>query len=358
MFFRGVVAAVFGDDARAEHLLRSVIASVPHSEQAYDAYEWLTHIYFRNGRYRTLIANMEARWAAFPDKPELKKEQMAMAGFRDLPDQTVSKPKYSQLRHEPKQIFIPLRIGNIPATYFFDTGAWVNCMSASEARRLGLTVRESHSTLGTATGQRVGFRRAVARDLSVGAMHFSNVSFAVFDDDEEPWANLAQGRRGLIGIPIILAFQTLRWSEDGTVQIGSRGKRLNPREANLFFDDDHLLAGARLGESEIRATLDTGAETTDLYLPFANRFPALVQAGAKAPMDVRGVGNKETMDSITVPEVRFEIGRENVILKPAHVLLKDLGAKNCIGNFGIDLLMQAHAFRIDFNAMRLDLETH
>ena len=37
VFFRGVVAAVFGDDARAERLLRSVIASVPHSEQAYDA---------------------------------------------------------------------------------------------------------------------------------------------------------------------------------------------------------------------------------------------------------------------------------------------------------------------------------
>jgi hypothetical protein len=40
------------------------------------------------------------------------------------------------------------------------------------------------------------------------------------------------------------------------------------------------------------------------------------------------------------------------------VFLKDIGAKNCIGNFGVDLLMQAHAFRIDFTAMRLDLEAH
>ena len=46
------------------------------------------------------------------------------------------------------------------------------------------------------------------------------------------------------------------------------------------------------------------------------------------------------------------------MLRPAHVLMKDLGAKNCIGNFGIDLLMQGRAFRIDFSAMRLDLEAH
>src|SRR6478752_6310324 len=57
---RGVVASVFGDDLTAEGLLRSVIVSSPHSEQAYESFEWLTHIYFRNGRYRTLMANMEA----------------------------------------------------------------------------------------------------------------------------------------------------------------------------------------------------------------------------------------------------------------------------------------------------------
>jgi hypothetical protein len=356
VFFRGVAAAVFGDDKHAEPLLRSVIAASPHSEQAYDAYEWLTHIYFRNGRYRTLMANMEARWAAFPNKPELKQEQTALAGFRGLPDQTASKPRFAELQHDPKQIFIPLRIENTPATYFFDTGAWVNCISASEAKRLGLTVRESQSTMGTSTGERVGYRTAVARDVPIGAVHFRDVSFAVFNDNEEPWVDLAPGRRGLIGIPMILAFRTLRWSNDGTVQIGAKPSRPDPLQANLFFDDDHLLTSARLGEAELRATLDTGAVTTDLYLPFANRFPALVQAGAKSSMDIRGVGNKQTFDSITVPEVGFELGRENVILKPAHVFLKDLGAKNCIGNFGIDLLMQARAFTIDFGSMRLDLE--
>src|SRR5580658_10265084 len=85
--YRGVVAAVFNDDRLAAHLLQSVITSAPRSDAAYEAYEWLAHIYFRTGRYRQFVANLEARWKAFPDKSELKNEQSAVAGFRGLPDQ-------------------------------------------------------------------------------------------------------------------------------------------------------------------------------------------------------------------------------------------------------------------------------
>jgi hypothetical protein len=84
--FRGVVAAVFGDGRRAEPILRSVIASAPRSEEAYDACEWLAHLYLRAGRYRQFVANMEARWAAFPGKSEAEDEQTVVAGLRGLPD--------------------------------------------------------------------------------------------------------------------------------------------------------------------------------------------------------------------------------------------------------------------------------
>src|SRR3984957_8472840 len=65
--YRGIVAAVYGDDRRAEPILKAVIRSGPQSDDGYEAYEWLTHIYLRTGQYRQLIANMEARWAAFPN---------------------------------------------------------------------------------------------------------------------------------------------------------------------------------------------------------------------------------------------------------------------------------------------------
>jgi hypothetical protein len=57
-----------------------------------------------------------------------------------------------------------------------------------------------------------------------------------------------------------------------------------------------------------------------------------------------------------LPELKFQLGGLDVGLSPAHVLLMQIGAKCCVGNFGMDLLKQGSAFTIDFGAMRLDLE--
>jgi hypothetical protein len=354
--YRGIVAAVYGDDRRAEPILKGVIAAEPRSEDAYEAYEWLTHIYLRTGQYHQLIANMEARWEAFPKKSELLNEQAAMAGFRGLPDQLVSKPRCSKLPHEAGEIFIPVAINKIPSTYFFDTGAWVNCMSESEAARLGLAIHDAAGSLSQAAGARIGFRTAVAPELTVGEIRFKNVSFAVFRDDQEPWSDLASGRKGLLGIPILLGLRTLRWSQDGTLEIGAKAGALRDDRTNLFFDDDHLAIAGSLGSSRVLATLDTGAEGTDLYEAFSKTFAALTDGGKKDVTEVRGVGHAENFDSITLPELKFQIGGTDVVLRPAHVLMKQLGAKCCVGNFGMDLFKQGRAFRIDFGAMRFELE--
>jgi gag-polyprotein putative aspartyl protease len=149
-----------------------------------------------------------------------------MAGFHGLPDQTAGKLRPSTLPHESGSIFIPVSINGNSATYFFDTGAWVSCMSESEAKRLGLAIHETAGTLGTGTGVRVGFRTAVAAELVVGKMHFKNVSFAIFRDDQEPWSVLPPGQRGLLGIPMLLGFRSLRWIRDGAVEIGSKPERV------------------------------------------------------------------------------------------------------------------------------------
>ena len=167
---------------------------------------------------------------------------------------------------------------------------------------------------------------------------------------------LPAGQRGLIGIPILLGLRTLRWSRESTLEIGKKSAPANPEKSNLFFDDDHLIVSGDLGQRGILAMLDTGAETTDLYEAFAKEFAPLIATGKKDTTEVRGVGHAESFDSITLPELKFHLGGLDVALSPAHVLLKQIGAKCCIGNFGMDLLKQGSAFTIDFGAMRLDLD--
>jgi predicted aspartyl protease len=279
-----------------------------------------------------------------------------MAPFRGLPDQTVGKFRPSILHHDGN-IFVPISIGGKAAKYFFDTGAWVNCMSESEAKRLGLAVHESGGTLGTATGAKVGFRTAVAEEFAAGNISLRNVSFAVFPDDQEPWSVLPEGQRGLLGMPVLLALRTLRWTRDGTIEIGAKARLKDVHTSNLYFDNDHLLLVAGVQGRRVHGLLDTGAETTDLYEEFTKEFADLVQeSGKKDSTEVRGVGHAESFDSITFPEVMFRIGGVDSVLRPAHALLKQLGPKGTVGNFGLDLLKQGRGFRIDFGAMTLELE--
>ena len=81
--YQGAIGVTFNQDPRrTESLLLSVISAAPHSPEAYDAAEWLSHLYLYRGQYRSLVSIMEGRWAAFPDKSEKSDEQAAINGFR------------------------------------------------------------------------------------------------------------------------------------------------------------------------------------------------------------------------------------------------------------------------------------
>jgi predicted aspartyl protease len=353
--YRGAVAVVFNQDPlRTENLLLSVIKSAPRSEEAYQAHEWLSHLYLRSGQYRRLLLIMDKQWATFPEKSERKEEEAELGGFRGLPDQIARKTRPSILQHENGSIFIPLSVNGSSATYFFDTGAWVSCMSESEAQRLGLSIRGTSGKMGTMTNS-VGFRTAVAREVVVGQIHLKDVSFAIFPDDREPWSVLPPGHRGIIGMPILLAFHTLRWVPEGALEIGGKSSPLEVRKSNLIFDDDHLAVTVGVQGRKGLAALDTGALSTDLYQALAAQFPSLMESGKRESSEVRGVGGPETYESVVIPELRFEVGGLETVLRPARILL-NRGPRSYIGNFGMDLLRQARAFKVDFAAMTLDLE--
>jgi hypothetical protein len=151
--YRGAIGVTFNQDLQhEERLLLSVVRSDPHSSEAYEAYEWLSHLYFYRGQYRNLVSIMERRWAAFPEKKERSQEQNVIAGFRGLPNQILERSRPSKITHERGSIFIPLSINHNSATYFFDTGAWISCVSESEAKRLRLRIRKSSGTLGQSAG--------------------------------------------------------------------------------------------------------------------------------------------------------------------------------------------------------------
>jgi hypothetical protein len=58
------------------------------------------------------------------------------------------------------------------------------------------------------------------------------------------------------------------------------------------------------------------------------------------------------------PDVTFGIGGALVALRPAHVTMQQnpaMGGRCCVGNIGLDLLLQTGEVAIDFSTMTLRL---
>jgi predicted aspartyl protease len=355
---RAAAANARNQTAIGERLLLSIVQSEPASDSARRAHELLSRIYIRSGQYRRLITNLD-QWAhAFPDDPRLVGEKADLEQFRGLPDQINGRRRRSTLRHGPGNDFAsPVLINGQRATYLLDTGAWLSVMTIAEAKRLGLTIREGTGIIGDSSGKGVKISTAVAKTLSLGSMIFHDVSFAILPD-VEPWKSMPTGRGGIIGVPILLHLGCIRWLKGGMWEIGCDGSSRSDA-TNMVFSGNHLLLASTVANRQSFLTLDTGAETTDLNANFAREFAREIQdVGTKSTTRVEGIGGSADIASVTVPKLDFLIGRKSATLRAAQITLQEnpaMGGRCCIGNIGLDLLLQTGRVTIDFSRMTLSL---
>ena len=349
-------AASARNQPQSERLLLRIVRSQPASEEARQAHDLLSRIYLRTGQYRRLLENLDQWSRSFPNDPQVPKD---LEQFRGLPDQINGPRRVSNLTHGPEKDFnAPILINGKRAAYLLDTGAWLSVMTESEAKRLGLPVRASAGLLMESSGKGVNIKTAIAKDLKVGSTVFHDVSFAILPD-VEPWRSMPVGRAGIIGVPILLHLGCIRWRQDRSWTLGCAPARNDSAPPNLVFYKNRILLSSLADKDQVFMTLDTGAETTDLNTNFAQQFAGQIQRqGVKDQTSVIGAGGTSVIESVTLPAVDFSIGGGMVSLRPAHVTMQNnpaMGGDCCIGNAGLDLLLQTGALTIDFSSMSLRL---
>lgn len=360
-FYRGAVACAFNHLREAESHFQTVIRSAPESEQAFDSYAMLANLYLRAGQYRQALAQLKGMIAIKPDDADAKDALPTFTALARYPDLAVNQGNVSTLRYKLKDgnLFLPLSIDGKPASYIFDTGANFSAISAGEAKRLGLAVDEGVSSGTDSTGGKIVSRTAVARELKIGEFQLENVPFLVFSDDRQPFADLPLGQRGVIGIPVLIALQSLRWSNDGTFEIGFPFRDMPAGSSNICFDDLMPIVEAQFQSHTINFVLDTGATTSYLWPLFAKEFADTVGTrGKKSSRRVTGVGGSVRVEEIRFPAIALRMGAFETFLRPAHILLKQTASTSqwYHGSIGLDVLSQAHRVGIDFKSLFLVLE--
>ena len=307
--------------------------------------------------YRDAFNEITAALKERPDAADPKSMLPIFTALNELPPMTIVAMRPSTLQIEPDSIFLPLKLDGKEAEFFFDTGAGISCIGESEAKELGLVTKMVEGKMGDASGQGVtGLRVALVADLIIGGLHLRNVPFVVLPDSGEPWNQLPRRKRGIIGIPVLLAMHTLRWTPKGSFEFGFPTQPLNVTTCNMLFHNSNPVIDVHVERKRLNFTLDTGAVDTDLNPAFAKTLPALMKSGTPENRPLEGLGGTVNGDSILLPSVTLQIGNRNTVLKPAHVFTEHGNGTWAAGNLGMDVLKQAPAFTLDFGAMTLRLE--
>jgi hypothetical protein len=361
-FYSGQVACAFNETAACEEKFKKVIAAdsnpMTAKQVAKQVHDILTNTFLREGRYARAFGEIDALLAADPNDQDAKDTRPLLEVLSHFPDQAVPENGTSKATAQLDDLNLPLLINGKNASYFFDTGANLSVLTESEALRLGMEIKEVKSTASDINGNKFSIRLAVARSLSLGGVEVDNVAFLVAANDQQPFAGAEPGKGGLIGLPVLRAFGSIKWARGGKVEVDRTPRPANITAANLFFDDLLLIAEASFQRNKLPFTFDTGATTTDLWPKFADVAGDLARKfGTRKTHTVTGFGGSEKYEVTSLPQVILGLGGRSVILRPAHILPTQQREQRkwFYGNLGEDLLGQTQYVSIDFRTMTLEL---
>jgi hypothetical protein len=357
--YKGVVASAFNDTKAAEKYLYQTISREPNSDCAEDAHEKLADLYIRLGRYHEAVQQLDQALRIKPASADIVNARAIFTAWSRHRDQSTEGLKSISIRADVSNhgVKLPVSIHGKTVHWLLDTGANLSVMSESEARMLGTAIDESPANVSDSAGGTTKIRTAVVDDLAIGGVHLRSVGFLVLPDSQEPMSDLPAGERGIIGIPVVVALQSIRWSADGTFEIqpGSHGS--GKLANNLSFDALSPVTRVQFEGKELDCILDSGADAgSQLWTRFANDFaPLLKERGKKSKQQITMVGGSNARETIALPEIELLVGGLNTTLRPAQVFSKPIGDEFHHGLLGMDVLSQARRVSIDFRAMTLEL---
>lgn len=354
--YKGAVASAFNDRNTAEQYLKQAIKLAPASAEALDAHEALANLYIRAGRYHEAVQQLREILRIKPGRADAENALKIFAAWSKHGDQEIQSVRLASV-HADNDGTLPILIHGQAVHWLLDTGANFSVMSESEAKMLGVKVEGSSARMADLAGGAATMRTAVADELQIGQVRLRNVGFLILPDSREPMSTAQPGHRGIIGLSVIIALQSIAWKADGTFEVGPSSASSPVGNQNLAFDDLEVVTRAEFHGQELDFILDSGdGSGSQLWTRFANHFATLVkQQGTVSKQRIEQFGGSSEREITVLPEMQFEVGGMNAVLRPAQIFSKPVGDDLHDGLLGADILSQAKEGSINFASMSFEL---
>jgi predicted aspartyl protease len=360
-FYRCAVASAFNRVDEAERCFRQVILGSTETWNAQEAREQLGTLYLRVGRAAEALRLFEELSVLAPQRQDLQNVKSLLTAVMPARNQRVrsSAPKQFGCSVGQGSVRLPISInGRAPVHWFLDTGFTMPALSQREADMLGLIVRDQGGRAVDGAGGSTTVRVTRADRVVIGRTEVRDVPMLVFPDSQPPWKDLLPGQGGIIGLPLALAVERIRWTSQGSCETGPvRAPTSSPAAVNIALNGLEPMVRVGFADRTLEFHLDTGNQImSQLWESFARDFPTLLaDRGTAGTVRVNQIGGSNEREVIVLPEIRLNVGGRATLLKPANVFSRPVGDERLHGNLGMDLLGQAAEVIIDFRSMTLTL---
>jgi hypothetical protein len=173
------------------------------------------------------------------------------------------------------------------------------------------------------------------------------------------WKEWPAGRQGILGLPLLIALDALRWTRDDHCDTGESARHnVSARMArNLAYEGLHLIVTASHADQSLQFILDTGNQAgTQLWPRFGVDFASMLKAqGRPGTVRLTQLGSSVDREVTVLDELPLTVGGMRATLAPANVFARPVGDDQFHGLLGMDVLNRASEVTIDFESLVLRL---
>lgn len=278
------------------------------------------------------------------------------------PVQNISKFSNATLTTKKDKVgFTTIKVnGNgVDTSFVFDTGAGLNCISESIAKKYALQIIPNETVaIQSFTGQMCEVKVGIAPMLKIGDIIIENSVFIVYPDSAFSFSNGAYVINGIIGFPIIKELGTIT-IEKGLLTF-SKLREQTVEVRNLFVDQLRAIVTLKFNGKLHPYNFDSGGKTSLFNKSFYEAYKDYIDSnGTLSIRNESGAGgNVITKEVVELKDQEIFLNSCSIKLKKMSVDKDSYGiyGKVNYGNIGQDVLSQFKKVVISFDNSYLKLE--
>jgi predicted aspartyl protease len=238
----------------------------------------------------------------------------------------------------------------------FDTGANVNVVSESTAKKLNLRILPNAIVyVMGATGTRNASKIAIADQGSIENIEFKNAEFIVFPDSLLTFAKGRYKINGVIGFPIIMRFESIRFT-DSLIYI-PKNPGATTKIPNLFIKGDDYIIDVAYKNVKLPFFFDTGNSNTSFYKNMYDIDSMNFKTLKDTAFSYSSVGGTITQKAKLLPEIKLDCGSKSFVLNNTYIALeRNILNPDLYGSIGKDFVNQYKSITMCFKYAYIDFE--